>query len=130
MLVTGLFAEFDIGQQTEDGPTPIRAAPGPSVLQPLIAGSWQALRHSVDHVAPDFRLVDKADPRPNDRLEVGRQALAQPAVRRAEVWKVCMKQLVGDHPIVTSGRFGHAIRSAHEQTWTAATEGDPARRFP
>ena len=128
-LVTGLFAQFEIGQQTEQRSPPIRAAPGPSVLQPFVTGSWQALRHPVDQVAPHFRLTHETNSSARDRFDVGRQALAQPAVLRTEVGEIGVEQLVRDDPIVVRRARVHAIRSAHQHSGATAAERDAASRF-
>ena len=51
-FVARLPANFDIGNQAEHCPAPVRSAPGVRVIQPLVARSRFALVHVAHHVVP------------------------------------------------------------------------------
>lgn len=80
LLVVGLFAELDVGEEAEAGASPVGAGPGGSAVESAVAGLWIALRHVADHVGPDGFLSELAGLYSGDGFDVDGGAFFEPVV--------------------------------------------------
>jgi hypothetical protein len=70
------------------------------VIEPLVAGSRQALRHAIHHLAPYALGSQSSNLGSGNRLNVGCYSFFDPMMTVLYRWKTEMNHLVGQHPIV------------------------------
>jgi hypothetical protein len=70
------------------------------VIQPLVAGSRQALRHAIHHLAPYALGSQSSNLGSGNRLNVGCYSFFGPMMTFLYRWKTEMNHFVGQYPIV------------------------------
>jgi hypothetical protein len=87
------------------------------VIQPLVAGSGQPLRHSIHDLAPYALGCQSSNLGSGNRLNVGRYSFFDPMMALLYGGKAEMNHLVGQHPIVAEIALSDML-----------THSDPASR--
>ncbi len=103
----GFAANLSIGDETEQGSSPVRPTPGMRVVQSLVASRGFALVHVVHHVAPDLLRGQLACFDARNRFNIGGHALFYPVLFAWQRGKSHVFQFVSHHPIV--GKVGSGV---------------------
>src|SRR5690349_3473376 len=90
---------LDVCEQAEQGSSPIRTAPGVSVVEALISLLGQPLMHVANHLTPDALSGEIAGAKSRNRLDVHRRSLFDPVVLARNRRKREVHHLVRQHPV-------------------------------
>src|SRR5258707_13123244 len=94
------FSNLDVRQEAERSASPVSPAPCMRIIEPLVVGSRQALRHAIHHIAPYALGSQSSNLGSGDRRHIGRYAFFDPMMTPRHPWKTEINHLVRQHPIV------------------------------
>ena len=96
--VPGALADLHVGEQPEQCPAPVGAAPGVRPIETFVTLPRQPLRKAAHQVAPHLLRAQLAGPRPRDRLDVGGETFLHPEMAARLRGKAEMHHLVNELP--------------------------------
>src|ERR1700758_1504636 len=100
------------------------------IVQTPISGSWLALWHISNHIAPDFLRSQFTDPGPGDWLDIDGLSFLDPMMLVFLAGKSQMHHLVGRYPIVCKISGSALLTHTKSNTGSVPTRSVTAAHSP